>query len=60
MAADLNCPFIKDNLVGKYFKKYIQYLTRLLQGTKYKKILEDSPQIIQAYAQVRDIAELKF
>lgn len=59
LTVDLNCPYIQDKLNSLEFKEYTQYLTDLLNSPKQLKILRENPQIIQAYAEVLDIAELK-
>jgi Fe-S-cluster containining protein len=59
LVADLNCPFIKENLNNQKFKAYIQYLNTLLNSPNYLNLLKDNPQIIQNYAGVLDLVELK-
>ncbi len=59
LTVDLNCPYIQDKIKSIEFKEYIQYLTETLNSSKQLKILKDNPQLIQAYAEVLDVVELK-
>jgi len=58
LTVDLNCPYVKEKLNTKEFKAYLGYLTSFLNAPKQLKLLKDNPQIIQAYEEVLDVAEL--
>ncbi|MDD5595204.1 MAG: YkgJ family cysteine cluster protein [Candidatus Omnitrophica bacterium] len=59
LTVDLNCPYIKENLKGKEFKDYAEYLATFLNAPKQKKILRDNPQLLSAYEEVSEVVELK-
>lgn len=59
LTVDLNCPYVKENLKTEEFKEYTEYLTAFLNAPQQLRILNDNPQIIQAYEDVLDILELK-
>ena len=59
LTVDLNCPYVKDKINSAEFKEYAQYLTDFFNSPKQLKVLKDNPQIIQAYAEVLDVVELK-
>lgn len=59
LAVDLRCPFIKENLKGQSFKDYSQYLTNFLNSPGQLNILQNNPQIVQAYTEVITLSELK-
>lgn len=58
LTVDPNCPYIKDNLKSKDLKEHTNYLATFLNTPAQIKILKDNPQIIQAYEDVSDTAEL--
>jgi Fe-S-cluster containining protein len=58
LSLDLKCPFVKENFNSKSFKEHCQYLSRLLNNPRNAKILQNNPQIFQAYPDVLDIAEI--
>lgn len=59
LTIDLNCPYIQDKINTQELKEYTRYLTDLLNSSQQLKLLKDNPQIIQAYAEVLDVIELK-
>jgi hypothetical protein len=58
LAADFNCPFLKEKNKTRGFKEYAQYLVSLLQNPPYAELLRNNPHIIQSYAEVSEIQEL--
>jgi len=58
LAADLRCPFVKENLESQKFKAYIRYLTNFFNNPRKIKVLKNNPQIIQIYENVLNLAEL--
>ena len=58
LTVDLNCPYVCEKINSQEAKDYISYLSGYLNSPKQLKMLEDNPQIIQAYEEVREIAEL--
>ncbi|MDO8489138.1 MAG: YkgJ family cysteine cluster protein, partial [Candidatus Omnitrophota bacterium] len=58
LTVDLNCPYAYEKINSQEAKDYIIYLTNYLNSPKTLKVLKDNPQIIQAYEEVREIAEL--
>ncbi len=58
LTVDLNCPFVYENIDTQETKDYIAYLTAYLNSPKLIRMLKDNPQIIQAYEEVREVAEL--
>jgi uncharacterized protein len=58
LTVDLNCPYVYEKIDTQEAKDYIIYLTDYLNSPKMLKLLKDNPQIIQAYEEVREIAEL--
>ena len=47
-----------NNLKNKSVKEYLDYLTSFFNAPKQLKLLGDNPQLIQAYEEVLDVAEL--
>jgi Fe-S-cluster containining protein len=60
LAVDLRCPFAQENLKNPKYKKYIQYLTDLFNGSSVIQILKNNPQIIQTYPEVLNLKKLNF
>ncbi|MFA6357481.1 MAG: YkgJ family cysteine cluster protein [Candidatus Omnitrophota bacterium] len=58
LTVDLNCPYIYEKINSQEAKDYIIYLTGYLNSPKQLKVLKDNPQIIQAYEEVREVAEI--
>jgi len=58
LTVDLNCPYIYEKIDSREAKEYIIYLAGWLNSPKMLKMLKDNPQIIQAYEEVREVAEL--
>ena len=58
LAADSNCPFLKEKNKTPEFKEYARYLVSLLQNPPYAELLRSNPHIIQSYAEVSEIQEL--
>ena len=58
LTVDLNCPYVYENIDTQEAKDYIAYLTVYLNSPKLIRMLKDNPQIIQAYEEVREVAEL--
>ena len=59
LTVDLNCPYVCEKINSQEAKDYISYLSGYLNSPKQLKMLEDNPQIIQAYEEVREVAELR-
>lgn len=57
LSADPNCPFISENLHTVEFKKYSDYLLKLLAG-KLGKELKKNPLIAQSYGKMINIGKL--
>ena len=58
LTVDLNCPYAYERINSQEVKEYIVYLTGQLNSTPLLSRLKDNPQIIQAYEEVREVAEL--
>ena len=58
LTVDLNCPYVYENINSRQAKDYIIYLTGYLNSPKQIKMLKSNPQIIQAYEEVREVAEI--
>jgi len=58
LTVDLNCPYVYENINSQEAKDYIVYLTDYLNSASLRSMLKDNPQIIQAYEEVREVAEL--
>ncbi|MFA5092376.1 MAG: YkgJ family cysteine cluster protein [Candidatus Omnitrophota bacterium] len=58
LTVDLNCPYVYEKIDTPEANDYIIYLTELLNTHKMIKMLKDNPQIIQAYEEVREVAEI--
>jgi len=60
LVVDNKCSFIKDKKQTKKFKKYIHYLTRVLQSKKFIKKISKNYDFITTYpSDVAEIIELK-
>jgi Fe-S-cluster containining protein len=59
LTVDLNCPYAYEKINSQEAKDYIAYLCSYLNSPKQLEILKDNPQIIQAYEEVREVAELR-
>lgn len=59
LTIDLNCPYIKDKLQGKEFREYVDYLVSFLNSPAQIKLLKENPQILKAYDEISEVAELK-
>lgn len=57
LSVDLGCPYIKANLERQEFKDYTAYLADFLKAPAQTKMLQDNPQLLQAYADAWDLAE---
>ena len=58
LTVDLNCPYVYEQINSQQSKEYIVYLTQYLNSASLLSMLKDNPQIIQAYEEVREVAEL--
>ncbi|MDD5129752.1 MAG: YkgJ family cysteine cluster protein [Candidatus Omnitrophica bacterium] len=58
LTVDLNCPYVYERINSQEAKDYIAYLTKHLNSAALRSMLKDNPQIIQAYEEVREVAEL--
>ena len=58
LTGDLNCPYVYEKINSQEAKDYIAYLASYLNSPEQLKVLKDNPQIIQAYEEVREVAEL--
>jgi len=60
LTVDLNCPYANRMISAPQMNDYILYLTDYLNAKKQLEMLKNNPQIIQAYEEVREVAELDF
>ena len=60
LTVDLNCPYVCSKINSQEARDYISYLSDYLNSSKQLEMLEDNPQIIQVYEEVREVAELRF
>jgi Fe-S-cluster containining protein len=58
LTVDLNCPYVYERINSQEVKDYITYLTDYLNSPNQLKIFKNNPQIIQAYEEVREVAEI--
>jgi Fe-S-cluster containining protein len=58
LTVDLNCPYVYEKINSQEAKDYIVYLAQYLNSAPLRSLLKDNPQIIQAYEEVREVAEL--
>ena len=58
LTVDLNCPYAASKIDSQEAKDYIIYLSNFLNAPEQLEMLKDNPQIIQAYEEVRVVAEL--
>ena len=58
LTVDLNCPYAASKIDSQEAKDYIIYLSNFLNSPEQLEMLKDNPQIIQAYEEVREVAEL--
>jgi Fe-S-cluster containining protein len=58
LTVDLNCPYVYEQINSPKAKDYIIYLTDYLNSAPLLSMLKDNPQIIQAYEDLREVAEL--
>ncbi|MDO8489671.1 MAG: YkgJ family cysteine cluster protein [Candidatus Omnitrophota bacterium] len=58
LTVDLNCPYVYEQINSQQAKDYIVYLTSHLNSAPLLSMLKDNPQVIQAYEEVREVAEL--
>jgi Fe-S-cluster containining protein len=59
LTVDLNCPYVKENVHTHEFKAYTEYLGAFLNSPAQISLLQDNPQLLQAYKDVLDVLELK-
>lgn len=60
LAVDLYCPYVKQHLKSKKFKRYSEYLISYLKIPSFKSILKNNPQIIHTYPKVLNLKPLDF
>ncbi len=58
LTVDLNCPYVYEKINTQEAKDYIAYLAGYLNSPKQLKMLKGNPRIIQAYEEVREVAEI--
>jgi len=58
LTVDLNCPYVYEKINSREARDYISYLSSYLNSPGQIELLKDNPQIIQAYEEVREVAEL--
>ena len=58
LTVDLNCPYVYKKINSREIKDYIAYLAGYLNSPKQLAMLKSNPQIIQAYEEVREVAEI--
>jgi len=59
LTVDLNCPYVYEKINSQEARNYIDYLCSYLNAPQQLRMLKDNPQIIQAYEEVREVAELR-
>jgi len=59
LSVDINCPYALEKINSQEAKDYIAYLSNFLNSPEQLAMLKDNPQIIQAYEEVREVAELE-
>ncbi len=59
LTVDLNCPYVIERMNTPEMQEYIAYISSYLNSPKQLKMLKDNPQVIQAYEEVREVAELR-
>ncbi|MBU0547511.1 MAG: YkgJ family cysteine cluster protein [Candidatus Omnitrophica bacterium] len=59
LTVDLNCPYVSEKINSQEAKDYISYLSVYLNSQEQLEMFKDNPQIIQAYEEVREVAELR-
>lgn len=58
LAVDLHCPFVKNKIKTKEFKKYLVYLAKLLNSRTYSTLIRNNPHLVQEYPDVMVLKEL--
>lgn len=58
LTVDLNCPYACEKINSQEFKDYILYLSNFLNAPEQIEMFKDNPQLIQAYEEVREVAQL--
>lgn len=58
LAADYNCPFLKEKQNTREFQEHTQYLVSLLQNPPYAELIRKNPHIVQSYVGVAQLQEL--
>ena len=58
LTVDLNCPYVYEKINNQETKDYIVYLSSYLNSPEILEVLKSNPQIIQAYEEVREVAEI--
>ena len=59
LTVDLNCPYVCEKIDSQEAREYISYLSSYLNSPEQVEMLKDNPQIVQAYEDVREVAELR-
>lgn len=59
LSVDLNCPYASRKMAALEMKEYIACLSAYLNSPARQQLLKDNPHIIQAYEEVRAVAELQ-
>lgn len=59
LTVDLNCFYVAERMNSPEMREYIVYISSYLNSPRQLKMLKDNPQIIQAYEEVREVAELR-
>jgi Fe-S-cluster containining protein len=58
LAADFNCPFLKENPNTQSLKEYASFLTTYLNSPYCQKLLSDNHKLLQEYDGVVNLSEL--
>lgn len=58
-AADLKCPYLKDNFKSPEFKEYAQHLIAMIKSPSFLNILKANPELVQSYPGVVALAALE-
>ncbi|MBP7215906.1 MAG: YkgJ family cysteine cluster protein [Candidatus Omnitrophica bacterium] len=59
LTVDPHCPYVVKTMHTPAFKEYVEYLTKTLNTARFRALLISNPQILQAYEDVLDIAEVR-
>ncbi len=58
LAADLNCPFLKEGFQTSSFKEYVSFLAGYLNSPSFREVFGNNPGLAQKYEGVSSLCEL--